>query len=204
MASLLKKVLQLVLVVGMASVAFAQSTQDQSAQPAEPQTSPAPSDTQPAAPPQAQSAPAQPQSAPEQPPPSAGESQNPSQPRDPNQPVLKRKSKPKHRKTTAPSQSGKVVVRNGGAKEGTPEIEPGLSKEQELHNRENTSQLLSTTDANLKKIAGRQLTPAQQSMVEKIHTYMNQSKAASSAGDLNRAHTLAFKAHLLSDEVAKK
>ena len=197
MASLLKKVLQLVLVVGMASVAFAQSTQDQSAQPGEPQTSPAPSDTQPAAPPQAQSAP-------EQPPPSAGESQNPSQPRDPNQPVLKRKSKPKHRKTTAPSQSGKVVVRNGGAKEGTPEIEPGLSKEQELHNRENTSQLLSTTDANLKKIAGRQLTPAQQSMVEKIHTYMNQSKAASSAGDLNRAHTLAFKAHLLSDEVAKK
>ena len=197
MASLLKKVLQLVLVVGMASVAFAQSTQDQSAQPVQPQTAPAPSDAQPAVP-------AQPQSVPEHQPPSAGESQNTSQPRDPNQPVLKRKTKPKHRKTTAPSQSGKVVVRNGGAKEGTPEIEPGLSKEQELHNRENTSQLLSTTDANLKKIAGRQLTPAQQSMVEKIHTYMNQSKAASSAGDLNRAHTLAFKAHLLSDEVAKK
>jgi len=197
MASLLDKILQLVLVVGMASIAFAQSTQDQSAQPAEPQTAPAPSDAQPAVP-------AQPQSVPEHQPPSAGESQNPSQPRDPNQPVLKRKTKPKHRKTTAPSQSGKVVVRNGGAKEGTSEIAPGLSKEQELHNRENTSQLLSTTDANLKKIAGQQLTPAQQSMVEKIHTYMNQSKAASSAGDLNRAHTLAFKAHLLSDEVAKK
>jgi hypothetical protein len=197
MALLLKKILQLVLIVGMASIAFAQSTQDQSAQPAEPQTAPAPSDAQPAAP-------AQPQSAPEHQPPSASESQNPSQPRDPNQPVLKRKGKPKHRKTPAPSHSGKVVVRNGGAKEGTPEIEPGLSKEQELHNRENTSQLLSTTDANLKKIAGRQLTPAQQSMVEKIHAYMNQSKEASSAGDLNRAHTLAFKAHLLSDEVAKK
>jgi len=196
MASL-KKILQLVLVVGMASFAFAQSTQDQSAQPAEPQTAPAPSEAQPAAP-------AQPQSAPVPQPPSAGESQNPSQAHDPNQPVLKRKGKPKHRKTAAPSQSGKVVVRNGGAKEGTPEIAPGLSKEQELHNRENTSQLLSTTDANLKKIAGRQLTPAQQSMVEKIHTYMNQSKEASSAGDLNRAHTLAFKAHLLSDEVAKK
>jgi len=195
MASLLKNILQLVLVVGMASIAFAQSTQDQSAQPAQPQTAPAPSDAQPAAPPQP---------TPEHQPPSAGESQNTSQPRDPNQPVLKRKTKPKHRKTTAPSQSGKVVVRNGGAKEGTSEIAPGLSKEQELHNRENTSQLLSTTDANLKKIAGQQLTPAQQSMVEKIHTYMNQSKAASSAGDLNRAHTLAFKAHLLSDEVAKK
>jgi len=195
MASLLKNILQLVLVVGMASIAFAQSTQDQPAQPAQPQTAPAPSDAQPAAPPQP---------TPEHQPPSAGESQNTSQPRDPNQPVLKRKTKPKHRKTTAPSQSGKVVVRNGGAKEGTSEIAPGLSKEQELHNRENTSQLLSTTDANLKKIAGQQLTPVQQSMVEKIHTYMNQSKAASSAGDLNRAHTLAFKAHLLSDEVAKK
>jgi len=194
MASLLKTIL---LVVAVASIAFALSTQDQSAQPAQPQTAPAPSDAQPAAP-------AQPQSAPEGQTPSAGERQNPSQPHDPNQPVLKRKTKPKHRKTTAPSQSGKVVVRNGGAKEGTPEIAPGLSKEQELHNRENTNQLLSTTDANLKKIAGRQLTPAQQSMVEKIRTYMNQSKEASSAGDLNRAHTLAFKAHLLSDEVAKK
>jgi hypothetical protein len=197
MASLLKTILQVVLLLGLVPIAFAQSTQDQSAQPAQPQTAPAPSDAQPAVP-------AQPQSVPEHQPPSAGESQNPSQPRDPNQPVLKRKTKPKHRKTAAPSQSGKVVVRNGGAKEGTAEIEPGLSKEQELHNRENTSQLLSTTDANLKKIAGRQLTPAQQSMVEKIHTYMNQSKEASSAGDLNRAHTLAFKAHLLSDEVAKK
>src|SRR5437016_11667620 len=159
MASL-KKILQLVLVVGMASFAFAQSTQDQSAQPAEPQTAPAPSEAQPAAP-------AQPQSAPVPQPPSGGESQNPSQAHDPNQPVLKRKGKPKHRKTAAPSQSGKVVVRNGGAKEGTPEIAPGLSKEQELHNRENTSQLLSTTDANLKKIAGRQLTPAKHSMEEK-------------------------------------
>jgi hypothetical protein len=64
--------------------------------------------------------------------------------------------------------------------------------------------LLATTDANLKSVAGRQLTPAQQSMVEQIHAYVAQSKAAADAGDLGRAHTLAFKAHLLSDELAKK
>jgi len=91
-----------------------------------------------------------------------------------------------------------------GAKEGSPQLAPGTSKEQELHKRENTSQLLATTDANLKSVAARQLTPAQQSMMEQIRTYITQSKAASDSGDLDRAHTLAYKAHLLSDELAKK
>jgi hypothetical protein len=124
---------------------------------------------------------------------------------DANIPVLKRRPKKStHQKTTSKSQSGKVVVRNGGAKEGSPQLAPGMSEEQTQHNRENTNQLLATTDANLKRVAGRQLSPAQQSMLEEIRTYMTQSKAAASAGDLNRAHTLAYKAHLLSDELAKK
>jgi len=146
----------------------------------------------------------------------APESQSPrpeSSTPDANVPVLKRKPKKAIHKRTAvksqpsqatKSQSGKVVVRNGGAKEGSPQLAPGMSQEQALHNRENTSQLLATTDENLKRVSGRQLTPAQQSMLEEIRTYMNQSKAASNAGDLNRAHTLAYKAHLLSDELAKK
>ena len=79
-----------------------------------------------------------------------------------------------------------------------------MSKEQEQHNRENTSQLLATTDANLKTVSGRQLTPTQQSMLEEVRTYVAQSKAATNAGDVARAHTLAYKAHLLSDELAKK
>jgi hypothetical protein len=120
--------------------------------------------------------------------------------------VLKRRPahKPVHKKKTTKTQSGKVVIRNGGAKEGSAQLAPGTSKEQQLHNRENTSQLLATTDANLKTVVGRQLTPAQQSMMEQIRTYMTQSKAASNSGDLDRAHTLAYKAHLLSDELAKK
>lgn len=109
-----------------------------------------------------------------------------------------------HKKPAAKTSSGKIIVRNGGAKEGTPELSPGISKEQEAHNRENTEQLIATTDANVKSVAGRQLTAAQQSMIEQIHTYVAQSKAASNTGDLDRAHTLAFKAHLLSDELAKK
>ena len=112
--------------------------------------------------------------------------------------------KHKKRSTAHKNQDGKVVVRNGGAKDNTSQLSPGISKEQEQHDRENTNQLLTTTDANLKTVAGRQLNASQQSMLNQIHTYVSQSKAASSAGDLPRAHTLAYKAHLLSDELAKK
>lgn len=79
-----------------------------------------------------------------------------------------------------------------------------MSQEQALHSRENTAQLLSTTDQNLQSIDGHQLSAAQQSMLDQIRAYVRQSKAASASGDLARAHTLAYKAHLLSDELARK
>jgi hypothetical protein len=110
-------------------------------------------------------------------------------------------------KTTKPSSSGepgKVVVRNGGASDDVVHLSPGGSQEQEAHNRENTEQLLATTDGNLKMLASRQLSPAEQSTVDQIHSYMRQAKSAADSGDLARAHTLAFKAHLLSDDLAKR
>jgi hypothetical protein len=95
------------------------------------------------------------------------------------------------------------VVRNGGAKDESAQLAPGMSKEQELQSRQATTRLLAVTDANVKSVAGRQLTPAQQGMLDQIQTYMKQSRQASSSGDLARAHTLADKAHLLSDELRK-
>jgi len=166
----------------------------QAQQPSEP-AAPSPDTTQPGAEPKAK-------------PPAENKTVEPqtAPPPAPEAPVLKRRPahKPLHKRKTAETQSGKVVVRNGGAKEGTPELAPGTTKEQQLHKRENTNQLLATTDSNLKSVAGRQLSPAQQSMMEQIRTYMSQSKAAADSGDLDRAHTLAYKAHLLSDELAKK
>jgi hypothetical protein len=79
-----------------------------------------------------------------------------------------------------------------------------MSKEQALHSRANTVELLASTDRNLKSVAGRPLSPAQQNMLEEIHTYVRQSKGATDDGDLTRAHTLAYKALLLSGELAKK
>ena len=104
----------------------------------------------------------------------------------------------------ASGQSGKVVVRNGGASDHPSQISPGMNDQQAQHQRDTINQLLATTDANLKKISGRQLTSAQQSMLDQINAYVRQSKAASDTGDLSRAHTLAFKAHLLSDDLARK
>jgi outer membrane biosynthesis protein TonB len=155
-----------------------------------------------------QEAPQTPPAPPEQAPSSQGQSEAPQQaepPKDANVPVLKHRPKTAHKKAASPApSSGKVVVRNGGAKGGTPELAPGSSGEQQQHQRESTNQLLATTDANVKSVAGRPLTPAQKSMMEQVRAYVSQAKAASDSGDLDRAHTLAYKAHLLSDELAKK
>jgi hypothetical protein len=103
--------------------------------------------------------------------------------------------------TSTQGQQGKVVVRNGGAKDDTVQLSPGGN--QAMQSRQNTTQLLTTTDENLKRLAGRQLTPSQQDTVDQIQAYVRQAKGAVDAGDLARAHTLAFKAHLLSDDLAK-
>lgn len=97
-----------------------------------------------------------------------------------------------------------MVVRNGGVKDDSEQLAPGMSTEQARHSRESTAQLLASTDQNLKNATGRQFSPAQQNMLEEIHTYVRQSKGATDAGDLTRAHTLAYKALQLSGELAKK
>jgi hypothetical protein len=71
-----------------------------------------------------------------------------------------------------------------------------------LH-KSSTEQLRVATEENLKKIAGRQLSPGQQEMKNQVNQFMEQAKTAVAAGDLDRAHNLAMKARLLSDELLK-
>ena len=63
--------------------------------------------------------------------------------------------------------------------------------------------MLDTTEANLKKLAGKQLTANQQDMVSQTRQFVQQSKDAVEAGDLERARTLAWKAQVLSEELVK-
>jgi cytoskeletal protein RodZ len=115
------------------------------------------------------------------------------------------KSTPSGGKCKAPNSGPrKRIVSRGSTTDPTIQFSPGLTQQQASAQRQNTSQLLAGTDANLKKVSIRQLTPAQQDAVNQIRRYMEQAKAADAAGDLQRAHNLAFKARLLSDELLRK
>jgi hypothetical protein len=100
-------------------------------------------------------------------------------------------------------QSTKTVVREGGTTESSTVIAPSMSLEQASHQRQNTAQLLSSTDANLQRLSGRQLNSNQSATIDQIHVFMQQAKAAVDAGDLQRGHNLAMKAHLLSDDLVR-
>jgi hypothetical protein len=115
---------------------------------------------------------------------------------------------PKHRKhrilkPTADPSGGpsKTVVRNGGTTEPGVQLGPGVTQQQASQQLQMTNQLLLTTDANLKAVAGRQLSAEQQETVKQIQSYVEQSKAAAGDGDVQRAYTLATKANLLSADL---
>lgn len=91
----------------------------------------------------------------------------------------------------------KIVVRHGGTSE--PSIQ--LAGDQPPKERDVTNQLLSATDANLRKLEGRQLSANQQDMVSQVRQFMEQSRSAMGAGDFQRSRTLAWKAQLLSEEL---
>jgi hypothetical protein len=66
-----------------------------------------------------------------------------------------------------------------------------------------TEQLLQSAEANLNGIT-RQLSKDEDAMRTQIKEFINQSRKATTENDLARAHTLAVKARLLSDELVKQ
>ena len=93
----------------------------------------------------------------------------------------------------------KIIVQQGGTSEPSIQLAGGPT----ARRGDTANQMLATTEGNLKKIAGQQLTSNQQDMVNQIRQFMDQSKSAIGDGDLERARTLAWKAQLLSEELAK-
>jgi hypothetical protein len=97
----------------------------------------------------------------------------------------------------------KVIVQQGGTSDPGVALAGGTTGNQASPQRDAANQLLGSTEENLKKIAGRQLSSDQQDMVNQIRQFMEQSKAAVGDGDLDRARTLAWKAQVLSEELVK-
>jgi hypothetical protein len=69
--------------------------------------------------------------------------------------------------------------------------------------RTSTTKLIDGTEANLKSLT-RQLSSDEQNTVAQIRNYLNQARAALKDSDLERAHNLAVKANLLSNELVKR
>ncbi len=85
----------------------------------------------------------------------------------------------------------------------TAAISEGLPHSDEMHRLETAAQLNQSTEDNLRSI-NRTLSASEKSIVEQIRNFMAQSQEAISDNDLVRAHNLALKAHLLSDELAHR
>ena len=94
-----------------------------------------------------------------------------------------------------------TVVHDGGTADPAIKLTGNAEAPQAKHPAD---QLVGTTEENLKKIEGRELNSSQQEMLTQIHQFLDQSKAATAAGDIDRGHNLAMKAHLLSDELTKQ
>jgi hypothetical protein len=152
------------------------------------------------------SAPEQPPQAPIAPPPSPTQEPQPPASTKKPEPAAKSSAR-KHRRrkhvTTKPAATGKKVVRNGGTADPAAQLAPGVSNEQASRQRRSTTELLATTDTNLKQLASRELNKTQQDSVSQIRKYMEQAKTAEETGDVQRAQNLASKALMLSDDLVK-
>ncbi len=112
----------------------------------------------------------------------------------------------KHRKTTSKAPHGaprKIVIREGGATEPAERIAPGMTPAESIRQRQDAERLLGAADDQLKRLAGRPLDARQQEMAGQIRNYIEGASSALQEGDLRRASTLALKANLLAEDLAK-
>jgi hypothetical protein len=114
-------------------------------------------------------------------------------------------SSPTSAKGSTPSNCPptKVVVRQGGTSEPAIQLAGDASGSPlpSTNACHDAAQCLQSAEENLKKISAQQLDSNKQEMVGQVRQFMDQSKAATKAGDLDRARTLAWKAQTLSEEL---
>jgi outer membrane biosynthesis protein TonB len=158
--------------------------------------------------PQATPTPAEAETKPaEQQPPEAQPSPTPAE-----QPQTAEKTKPKHTRHAAAKRPGEKpeVAHNTPPKKVIPaepaptpqQISPGPTSDGG-NSQASTDQLLQGAEANLNGIT-RQLSKDEEAMRAQIREFIKQSRTATTENDPTRAHTLAVKARLLSDELVKQ
>jgi outer membrane biosynthesis protein TonB len=131
------------------------------------------------------------------------------------QPKTAEKTKPKHPRHTAAKKPGEKseVAHNTPRKiipaepaptpQQTGQISPGPTPADGEKSQASTDQLLQGAEANLNGIT-RTLSKDEEAMRAQIREFIKQSRTATTENDPARAHTLAVKARLLSDELVKQ
>jgi hypothetical protein len=97
----------------------------------------------------------------------------------------------------------KVIVPQGGAAAPDIELVGGAAGSQASNERKSASEMLQSTEVNLKQIEGTPLNSSQQDMIKQVRQFMAQSKTAADSGDPDGARTLAWKAQSLSEQLLK-
>ncbi|HUB02194.1 MAG TPA: hypothetical protein VL983_05895 [Terriglobales bacterium] len=98
----------------------------------------------------------------------------------------------------------KVVIKQGGVREPSAQIVTDMAPAEVTKKREESERLLDEADENLKRLADRTLSEQQQETVSQIDHYMTVARSALKEGDVSRGHTLALKANLLAQDLAKR
>jgi hypothetical protein len=83
-----------------------------------------------------------------------------------------------------------------------PQISPQLSVSDQASYQRKMNEDTAIAEKNLQDANGRQLNAGQQDLIEKIRSFLMQSRDASKSGDWARAQNLSQKARLLSIELA--
>jgi hypothetical protein len=158
-----------------------------------------------AAPPVAEAKPEAPPATTDNPPPVVEPAPPKAKPKtkSPKKPAPAKSAPPADTTNVAKAMPPRIVVQPPST---TPEsagtVVPNMSHTEEAHHRFTTEQLIQSTDANLKSLK-RVLTANEQAMMQQINAFIAQSREATQNQDLVRAHNLALKAHLLSDELVR-
>ena len=112
--------------------------------------------------------------------------------RPPNPPSLHRPSNPSEPEETQPAKPPE-----------TPQISPQLTQEQFARAKASFEADVRVAQQNLDATSGKNLTPDQKDMADKIRSFMKQAQDAAAASDWGRASSLAEKARLLSVDLLK-
>jgi outer membrane biosynthesis protein TonB len=138
-----------------------------------------------------------------------------SSPTPAEQPKTAEKTKPKHTRHAATKKSSgeKNEVAHNNSKRVIPPpsepvptpqpISPGSTPADRGNSQASTDQLLQGAETNLNGIT-RTLSKDEEAMRSQIIEFIRQSRTATTENDPARAHTLAVKARLLSDELVKR